>query len=204
MKSTVKLVGFLLGALLFIGVGAYLGSGPLNWMMPGSSAAHAESTTSEVVSSLTREQQVVLLSLGIEGTEEQTTANKNFYGLFDVPGTKRAKFIKYEFKAKLGIEGGDVKIEKTGDKSYLVKVPEFAVIGHDDITLSLSSEKNGVLSWVTPEIDELDMATKILGDDSRAKYIDEYQDVLRDQTSVYYRQVVAGVDPDVTLEFEFA
>lgn len=200
-----KVVGGAIAALAFMVLGAYLAAGPLNGFMPfGGSSDQVESRTTEIVESVTREQQVVLLSLGLEGTEERTTKNEQFYGLFEVPGSSRSKFVKYEFTAKLGIEGSAVAIKDLGDKTFKVTLPKFEFLGHDDIVLSLASEKNGALSWVTPELDELEIATEILGDDSRAKYLEDYESVLQDQAAVYYGQLVKGIDPDVKLEFEYA
>lgn len=204
MKTLIKLVAVLCAALLFMGLGAYLAVGPLRGIMPfNPDNSKQESRVAEVVESLTREQQVVLLSLGIEGTEERTSRNEKFYGLFEVPGSSRSKLVKYAFTAKLGIEGGQVKIKETGENEYLVTLPKFIFLGHDDVVLSLASEKNGALSWTSPKLDDLEMATSILGDESRSEYLQDYEEILKDQAVTYYSHIVSSLDSDVKLEFEY-
>ena len=44
----------------------------------------------------------------------------NVLGLFELPGSERALLLRYEYDAKFGIEGKDVKISTIGDNAYLI------------------------------------------------------------------------------------
>ncbi|MFC5131150.1 hypothetical protein [Paeniglutamicibacter kerguelensis] len=161
---------------------------------------NSESRNSQVIDSLTREEQVVLLSLGIQGISEKN-GQSNFFGI-EVPGSSRVSLIQYGFKAKLGFDGKDVKYESSGDK-ILISFPKFIFIGHDDETFRLVTENNGVLSWITPEIDAVEMVNNILSDEAKDQYIDSNEADLKDQTSVYYKNIVQGIDSDIEVELKF-
>lgn len=161
----------------------------------------AEDDDARIVRSITREEQVVLLSLGIEGIAERS-ATGQFLGV-DVPGTSRSSFVQYGFDAKLGIEGGDVRIERTGQDELVITVPEFIFIGHDDETFRTVVEDNGVLSWVTPEIDTVEMINTILDEGAQGQYVEANREALEDQARVFYTAIVHGIDPAATVRFEF-
>ncbi|MBD7919018.1 hypothetical protein H9657_12110 [Cellulomonas sp. Sa3CUA2] len=163
--------------------------------------AGSQDRDAEIVSSITREEQVVLLSLGIEGIAEQS-ATGSFLGV-DVPGTGRSSFVKYGFNAKLGIEGGDVRIARAGEDELVISVPEFIFIGHDDESFRTVVEDNGVLSWVTPQIDTVEMIDDILDEGAQGQYIDENEEILQDQARAFYSAIVTSIDPTVALTFEF-
>ncbi|MDN5547691.1 MAG: efflux RND transporter permease subunit [Rhodococcus sp. (in: high G+C Gram-positive bacteria)] len=160
-----------------------------------------EDNTEEVIQAITRSEQVVLLSMHIQGIKERTQKS-TFFGV-EVPGSDRAIFIQYTFNAKLGMDGADVLIEKTGEDEFTITIPEFVFIGHDDINLKTATEANGVLSWVTPEIDTVDMANEILGNDERAGYVVSNDAILRDQARAFYDGIIKAVDPAITLLFTF-
>lgn len=198
-------------AVLLIG-GAFLALGPLNKVLElsgilgkfGNSTQTVEIHSTEIIEKMEREEKVVLLSLAIQGLEERITSNESFLGLFDIPGSGNSRFIKYEFDAKLGLEGKDVVIDEVTEKEFLVTIPEFVFIGHDDIKFELAAETKGALSWVAPESNDFDIANEILNSDSKLEYIKQYQDVLEDQAEAHYRQIVSSIDPSVKLEFAFA
>ncbi|MBO3095307.1 hypothetical protein [Cellulomonas dongxiuzhuiae] len=155
----------------------------------------------EIVSSITREEQVVLLSLGIQGIAEQSETG-SFLGM-DVPGTGRSSFVQYGFNAKLGIEGSDVRIDRAGEDELVISVPEFIFIGHDDESFRTVVEDNGVLSWVTPQIDTVEMINNVLDEGGQDQYIDENREILEDQARAFYTAIVTSIDPTVALRFEF-
>ena len=163
----------------------------------------AETVSSKLINSVTREEQVVLLSLGIQGIDERSEPKSKLLGLVDIPGSGRTKFIEYSFKAKLGLEGKDVAITEIGDGEFLVSFPDFTFIGHDDVNFRLAAEKNGVLSWVTSEVDTVEMINKILSDEARAEYIEMNEDVLKDQAKLFYGGIIGSIDPSIVVRFEF-
>lgn len=161
----------------------------------------AETRSSQVIKSITREEQVVLLSLGIQGIDEKNDKGE-ILGVH-IPGSERTSFIEYSFNAKLGIEGGDVEISQTGENKYLVSVPEFTFIGLDNQNVRFITEDNGILSWLTPEIDRVGMVNSILSVDAKNGYIDSNREILQDQASSFYTGIIASIDPAIDVEFSF-
>lgn len=163
--------------------------------------SNSESRDSQVISSITRADQVVLLSLGIQGIAEKNE-NSKFFGM-DVPGSERTSFIQYSFDAKLGIEGKDVAIRQTGDDAFVVSIPKFIFIGHSNENFRLVAENNGLLSWVTPEISSVEMINTILDSDAEDQYIIRNREVLEDQAKAFYGGIITSIDPNVFVRFEF-
>ena len=161
-----------------------------------------ESRTTLAVKSLERSQEVVVLQIGMVGIKDSTQIGTVF-GV-EVPGSERAVFLRYEFDAKLGFNGEDVQIEAVDDTTVRVTIPEFVFIGFDNWNTELAAETNGVLSWTTPEIDQLAMSNGILTDDAQQQILDDYTDLLTDQAKVFYTQIVTAIDPTIELEFMFA
>lgn len=161
----------------------------------------SESVDSQIIKSVTREQQVVLLSLGIQGISEKSDKSE-FLGV-QIPGSDRSTFIEYSFNAKLGIKGEDVKVERIAENRYRVSIPKFVFIGYDNPTYKLAAEDNGVLSWVTPEIDTTEMINSLLNDSTQAEYISSNEELLKDQSRVFYSSIISSVDPTIVTEFEF-
>ncbi|MCA0294331.1 MAG: hypothetical protein LCH96_03255 [Actinobacteria bacterium] len=162
----------------------------------------SESLNTQVINSVSLKEQVVLMSLGIQGIDKKSQ-HSQFLGV-DIPGSDRASFLQYSFTAKLGIEGKDVRISQTGDKKFLISVPRFIFIGRSNEKFELVVEDNGVLSFVTPTIDAVDMATKVLTDDVQATYIASNRELLMTQAQSFYTDIVHSIDPDAVVGFEFA
>lgn len=78
-----------------------------------------------------------------------------------------------------------------------ISVPEFMFIGYDQPTFKVATEDGGVLSWVTPEIDKVEMVNKILDDDARQTYVSSNSEVLKDQTKAFYNTLIASIDPAI-------
>jgi hypothetical protein len=160
-----------------------------------------DSRNSEVINAVTREEQVVLLSLSVQGIDVEKD-KADAFGI-DIPGSGRTSFLQYRFDAKLGLEGGGVSIEKTGDASYAVTIPEFTFVGHDNVDFQTVAEDNGVLSFSTPDIDTAEVVTEILNDETRSQYVADNDELLRDQAENFYEGIITGVDPTVDVEFVF-
>jgi hypothetical protein len=160
-----------------------------------------EERNTQVINAITREEQVVLLSLGIQGIAEKsdqtTLLNQR------VPWSERASFMQYSFTAKVGIDGDGVTVEQTGENEFLVSIPEFIFIGHDDEDFQLVAEDNGVLSWITPPIDPVEMINEILDDEAKSQYIESNRELLRDQAKSFYGGIISSVDSDVVVKYEF-
>lgn len=197
MKSVV--VKLIVGICIFA-VGAFSAL----WATTVLAGSGSEDRSTQIVNSVTREEQVVLLSLGIQGIDDKAGEKSKFFGMFEIPGSERTKFIRYSFDAKLGIDGKDVLIKQTGENEFLVTIPEFIFIGHNNAYSETAVDKNGALSWLTPEIDSAKVASEVLNNaETQKQYIDKYEEILRDQAKVFYSGIITGIDPTVVLTFKF-
>jgi hypothetical protein len=161
-----------------------------------------QSRSTQVVQALERKKDVVVLNLSVAGVDDDRT-NLKFYGL-DVPGSDRATFLRYTFDAKLGFSGADVTIQETGQNQILVSIPKFAFIGYDNFDSEIAAEENGLLSWLTPAIDDREMAEKFLNEETRQEYVATNTVLLEEQAQTFYTDIVTAIDPTIALEFEFA
>lgn len=188
----------LLLALVLVGVGIFA--------LVRATADQEDYTTrnSQVIQSITREQQVVLLSLGIQGIMERSQ-DSHLFGLenLPIPWSERASFIQYEFTAKLGHDGAEVQIDELGENRFRITVPEFEFIGHSDEQFKVAAEDNGVLSWITAPIDPVQMVNDILSDSTKDEYVEKNQDLLQDQAEAFYNGILQGIDPEITAEYVF-
>lgn len=160
------------------------------------------SRDSQVIQAIERTQEVSLLSLGIQGIKDERKCSTVFGGC--VPGSGETVYLQYTFTAKLGLDGSKVDLKKTGEHSYLVNLPEFIGIGFSDPTFEIAVTDGGALSWITPDIDQVEMVNEILNDKSKKEYIDSNRDILEDQAKFFYDSLILGIDPDATTTYEFA
>ena len=185
---------------LVIGAGMAVWAKDTFFTLPASGTV-SETTRTELIHSITRQEQVVLVSLGIQGI----STKKDISVLFgaDVPWSDRTSFIQYSFNAKLGIDSKGIDVRKRGENKFLVSIPKFIFIGHSDEEFALIAENNGVLSFVTPEIDKVDMINKILNSDAKSEYISANEEILKDQAKAFYTSLISSIDPSLTIEFDF-
>jgi len=162
----------------------------------------SEERSVQIVRSVKGEEQVILATAALSDIEPKRS-NQKFFGLFDIPFSDREVFIKYDFDTKLGIEGKDVSIRATGDKAYTITIPEFIFLGYDDPKFSVATESNGILSWVTPEVDKLAAIEELVSDDQVAEHIDGHRALLESQAVTFYTRIVTSIEPDAVLTFEF-
>lgn len=188
------LVTLLVGAVALVGFQA-----AQSWQPFGS---ESESTDTRDIESIKREEQVVLLSLGIQGISEKTE-KRTFLGV-EVPGSDRATFMQYSFNAKLGIDGRDVRIVPIGEKKYRISIPEYIFIGHSNEDFRLVAENNGALSFITPENDPVEMINGILSADAQAEYIANNEEILREQATYFYSSIITGIDPEIDITYGFS
>lgn len=189
-----------LGILALI-VGLVVGAGIVRSMAPAV-GTEVETLNEQVARSISLDEQVVLVSLGIQGITSERIQSTVFGK--KVPGTARTSFLQYTYDAKLGIEGDEVIVEETGENQFLVKIPEFIFIGHENAEFKTVVEDNGVMSFVTPEVDTAGLITEVLNEDARDTHIDSNREVLELQARNFYSGIIHGVEPDIDLTFEFA
>lgn len=185
--------------VLLLIAGAALGG-----IIVGKLLGATEERVVQVVRSVQVEEQVILLTAGIAEEIPLRGDKLNVFGFFDIPFTERAINVKFDFDGKFGIEGKDVEIEQTAENAYVIKIPRFEYLGYDNPKFSVANVSNGVLSWTTEEIDQLDAAEYALSDEAAQEHIDGFRDVLQVQAEKFYTRIVTGIDPTITLEFEFA
>ncbi|MDE0546348.1 hypothetical protein [Microbacterium sp. C7(2022)] len=166
-----------------------------------------ESRDTQVIRSITGEEQVILVTAGMTDVQEEREDGLEFaigdWSLFTLPGSDRSVLVRYEYDAKFGIEGKDVEIVQTGDDSYLITIPEFIYLGYANPDLSVANEENGLLSWTTPEIDTTTVFEDLLSQQAVEQHIDGFRPVLEEQAETFYTRIVEAIDPAITLEFEF-
>ncbi|WP_062073684.1 hypothetical protein [Demequina sediminicola] len=168
----------------------------------GALTSTQESQDTQIVNAVSRNSEVALVTLGIEGISESRAESKVF-GV-DIPGSERVTFIRYGFNAKLGIDGDKVEVTPTGENSYTISIPEFSFIGHDDITFELAAEDNGVLSWVTAEVDQLDIVNDVLDDEKQLAHVESNTEMLKEQAQSFYEGIILSINPEIELDFTFA
>lgn len=191
-------------ALLVLFVLLLIAAAALAGLAAGRLLGATETRDTQVIRSITKEEQVILVSAGITDVLEEQGDRFEVFGLFELPGSERTMLVRYDVDAKFGIEGEDVSIAKTGDRAYLISIPEFTYLGYENPEFSVAKEENGVLSWTTPEIDKSEVFERILSDDAKATHIEGFRPVLEAQARTFYSSIITSIDPDVTLEFEFA
>jgi len=192
--------------LLVIVILALIGAAAVGGLMLGKWLGATESRDTQVIRSITREEQIILVTAGMADIKEERNDGIDFLGLgmFNIPGTERVLLMRYEYDAKYGIEGKDVSIEKIGDQAYRVSIPKFVYLGYANPDIEVASENNGILSWTTPEIDKGEVIEQILTDNAIAEHIDNIRPVLEEQAKSFYSNIITAIDPDLTLEFTFA
>jgi hypothetical protein len=196
-KSFLRLVS--LFVVLFLAIGVFTVVKNLDWLSPF--GIESESHDSQVIHAIERTQQVSLLSLGIQGIKDEHK-NAKVFGK-TIPGTGETVYLQYNFTAKLGIDGADVTVVKTADSSYRISIPDFIFIGYDEPTFKVAVEDNGTLSFVTPDIDKVEMVSEILNDGARKTYISSNAQILKEQAKVFYDRLVTSIDPGAETTFQF-
>lgn len=155
----------------------------------------------QIINSIERKEQIVLLSLGVQGIAEEQTVTTIFGK--PLPGSARVLFLQYSYRAKLGIEGSQVTITQLTEDRFQISIPEFIFIGHDDVQFQTAVEKNGVLSWATPQIDTAEVISEILSAEAQAQHVVDNRETLEDQARTFYTGIIQAIDPAVQLTFEF-
>jgi hypothetical protein len=193
-----RLLTLLLTLLLAIGLfSAAKGQG---WLSPFGIVS--EGDDSQVVQAIERTQEVSLLKLSVQGISDRRESGTIFGQT--IPFSEEAVYLQYNFDAKLGFDGSRVHVARVGTNTYRVSVPEFGFIGYSDPTFELAVEDDGVLSFITPDVDQVEMVNEILDGDAQAEYLDQNRSLLEDQTKVFYDSLINSVDPTAKTEYEFS
>ena len=193
----------LLIVVLVGGAAAAFASGGLNALALKSLFSSSSSERdSQVVQAVTRVQEVALLSLHIEGVTRHES-NGEILGVA-IPASEKTTLIQYKFDAKLGVDGSQVKIEPTGPKSFRVTIPHFIGIGFDKPKFEDALERSNPLGMLAAPAIQSRMTNNVLSDENKQKYVTQNAAALKDQAKLFYTGIIANVDPEITVDFEFA
>lgn len=203
LKRTLLGVGGIVFAVVLAFAGGAVSGGDLlaGLMKERDITTETESSTSQIVTALEGQEQVILLSASIQGLHEEKAEATT--GRWRIPRSGRTTVIQYSYRAQFGIEGQDVQIEQISADEYSVSVPEFRFLGHSDTNFKTGYVDNSVLSFLTEEIDIAETVTKVLNDETKDQQIEENRDLLESQARSFYTGIVKGIDPEVQLVFEF-
>ena len=92
----------------------------------------------------------------------------------------------------------------TGPDAYTVTVPEYVFIGLSEPTFETPVDDGGILQWVTPDIDQLELVNEILSVENKQEYIDSNRDLLEEQTRAFYDGLITGIAPEAKVSYTFA
>ncbi|WP_290279447.1 DUF4230 domain-containing protein [Corynebacterium faecale] len=165
-------------------------------------SAFDSSRDSQVISALELKNEVSLISASTQGVHEV----ENFGTIFGDRrrwGSTKSALIEYSYKSKLGFEGEEVNINPTRDNRYEIVIPEFKLIGHEDIAMRTVDERTGWLSFNTDDIDAGAVVTQIMTEQKIEELIDGNRELLELQAEKFYRGLLLEVDHDVELDFKF-
>lgn len=194
--ATFGVVVLVLGSVV-VGVAAGLLTPP--WL---ASALGSQSVVrnEQVVMFITKEEQTVLLTLGVEGISESEGLPPAV--LKDVPLLQKARLMQYSLKAKLGVDAET--IDATGDHQFVVTVPPFIWIGEADRKIERVINDDGGLSAFTEQKTESEQLNGLVDDDLKTKYLKSNAEALRNQAEFHFTKLAHSIDPDAELTFEFA
>ena len=200
-QETGPMVKKVLIGLLILVVGLLAGGAITRAMSVEVLGSARDERNTQIIEAIQREEQVVLLSLGVQGIAEERVVTTIFGK--QLPGSGRVLFLQYSYNAKLGIEGSEVTISQLDENRFQVSIPEFIFIGHDDVQFQTAVEDNGVLSWVTPEIDTAQVISEILDGDAQFQQVVDNRLLLEDQARAFYTGILEAIDPEVQVVYEF-
>jgi len=174
--------GFLASNLSFIGV-------------------NSSSNRTQAVHAMEKREEVAILALSVTDIYDKTNSRELFGR--NIFGSSSTAYIKGTFTAKLGFDGRDVKVREIRKDTYEVYIPEFKVIGTTNSHFEQVIERNGVLSFLTPDVDILEAVNGAKSEDTLSEYIEQNQRWLEDAAENYFNNLVGRFDTDIRLEFIF-
>lgn len=189
-------VALVLGALV-----AGVAAGVLTpaWLV-SALGSHSIVKNEQVVTSIEKKEQTVLLALGVQGISEAKGIPPAI--LKDFPLLQKARYMQYSMKAKLGVDS--VEVTSTGDHEFVVTVPEFIWIGEEGLHIDRVIGNDGVLSAFTEQLSESEQFNTIVDEELKDKYLADNQQALRDQTEFYFTKLATSIDPDAKVTFTFS
>jgi hypothetical protein len=153
----------------------------------------------QVVTSIEKEEQSVLLTLGTQGISEAKGIPPAI--LRDFPLLQKARLMQYSMRVKLGVDA--VSIDAVEDHKFRVTVPKFVWIGQEDLKIERVFSDDGALSAFTEQDSEAEQFNAIIDDELKRTYLEANDQALRDQAEAYFTKLARSIDPAAELEFVF-
>ncbi|MGJ0390271.1 hypothetical protein [Microbacterium sp. CGR1] len=194
--AVLGIVVLVLGALI---AGVAAGILTPSWLV-SAAGSRGVVKNEQVVTSIEKEEQTVLLALGVQGISEAKGIPPAIVA--DFPLLQKARFMQYSMTAKLGLDA--VEVRATADHEFLVTVPPFIWIGADGLRIERVIGSDGVLSAFTTQPSEAEQFNAIIDEELKQKYLAANEPALRDQTEYYFTKLAQSIDPDAVVSFKFA
>lgn len=156
-----------------------------------------------IVESIRTKQDITLLHVNVHSIFQEETQNIKRFSI-TIPDSDRHLIFVYRYTANLGIDGKEVSIEKTSDKSYTVKIPIFKVLGTSNVKWDEDIDINGALAFLSEEPKKNKIRTCLLSEETLdKKNLSESDELMREQAETFYSNIIHAIDPEIELTFEF-
>jgi hypothetical protein len=165
------------------------------------SGTTVETNETQTITYLEKNKEIALVTLGVTDILDQTTSKKLFGK--KVAFSDKKTFMKATFEAKLGIDGKDVKVTEIGEKEFEINIPKFVFIGYSNPKFEHIADNNGVLSFLTEDIDQAELINKMLDEKGQEKYISQYTSLLKESAEEFYNNLIPSFDKGVKLSFKY-
>lgn len=213
-SSTPRLSGPLKAAVAVI-IAAALGFAAAEYIPWGEEETVASTSVDRVddtwvIESLTFDTEIVLMQATLSGIREVEN-NTKIFGDRRLWGSSKTAMIYYSYVSKLGFDAEEVNIAPRRDNRYEITIPEFQMIGYNDIDLETVHTENGLSSIGTEDIDTAAVSAEILDGDEESEKVKELiegnRTTLEAAAADHYRNLALefnqGNDADIELNFKF-
>lgn len=157
---------------------------------------------SQAIMAIELQDEIVLMSSAMNGTH-QVENHRKVFGDRRMWGSGKSVLVEYSYKSKLGFNGEDVNIKPKRNNRYEIIIPEFKVIGYDDVDMKTVDTRNGPLSFGTEDIDTGQLITQIMDSNKIGEIIDDNRQLLELQTEDFFWDLILEIDDEVDLDFTF-
>lgn len=168
---------------------------------PEPESSFDRSGDSQVISALERTGEVSLITAHTSGVYEV----ENHTVIFGkrLPGSAKTVFIEYSYENKLGFDASAVNIKPKYNNEYQIIIPEFILIGKNNIEVETVFNKRGPISFSTENIDVAKATEEILASGKGEELIESNRDLLEDGAEEFYEDIILEFDDEVRLDYRF-
>lgn len=168
---------------------------------PEPESSFDRSGDSQVISALERTGEVSLITAHTSGVYEV----ENHTVIFGkrLPGSAKTVFIEYSYENKLGFDASAVNIKPKHNNEYQIIIPEFILIGKNNIEVETVFNTRGPISFSTENIDVAKATEEILASGKGEELIESNRDLLEDGAEEFYEDIILEFDDEVRLDYRF-